>query len=98
MIDTTVFQNKTAVYYTLGCKLNFQRLQLSAKSCGRQESGLHVKGKKSRHLCIKYLFGERQTRNVVRLFIGWSSSIRSFVVVTGCYAQLKPGDVAKIKE
>mgnify|MGYP003556281468 FL=1 len=23
MIDTTVFQNKTAVYYTLGCKLNF---------------------------------------------------------------------------
>ena len=23
MIDTSVFQDKTAVYYTLGCKLNF---------------------------------------------------------------------------
>ncbi len=23
MIDTTIFQDKTAVYYTLGCKLNF---------------------------------------------------------------------------
>ena len=23
MIDNTVFQDKTAVYYTLGCKLNF---------------------------------------------------------------------------
>ena len=23
MIDTTVFQDKKAVYYTLGCKLNF---------------------------------------------------------------------------
>ena len=26
MIDTTVFQNKTAVYYTLGCKLNFSEM------------------------------------------------------------------------
>ena len=23
MIDTTIFQDKVAVYYTLGCKLNF---------------------------------------------------------------------------
>ena len=23
MIDTTIFQDKTAVFYTLGCKLNF---------------------------------------------------------------------------
>ena len=23
MTDTTIFQNKKAVYYTLGCKLNF---------------------------------------------------------------------------
>ena len=46
MIDTTVFQNKTAVYYTLGCKLNFQRLQLSVKSCVKQGSELRVKEKK----------------------------------------------------
>ena len=23
MIDNTIFENKTAAYYTLGCKLNF---------------------------------------------------------------------------
>lgn len=46
MIDTTVFQNKTAVYYTLGCKLNFQRLQLLVKFCVRQEFGLRVKERK----------------------------------------------------
>ena len=31
MIDTTVFQNKTAVYYTLGCKLNFSETSTIGK-------------------------------------------------------------------
>lgn len=31
MIDTTIFQNKTAVYYTLGCKLNFSEPQQLAE-------------------------------------------------------------------
>ena len=31
MIDTSVFQNKTAVYYTLGCKLNFSETSTIGK-------------------------------------------------------------------
>ena len=31
MIDTTVFQNKKAVYYTLGCKLNFSETSTIGK-------------------------------------------------------------------
>ena len=31
MIDTTVFQDKTAVYYTLGCKLNFSETSTIGK-------------------------------------------------------------------
>ena len=47
MIDTTVFQNKTAVYYTLGCKIEFFRdFKLSVKSCVKQGSELCVKEKK----------------------------------------------------
>ena len=38
MIDTTIFENKTAVYYTLGCKLNFAE----TSTIGRQlaEAGI----------------------------------------------------------
>ena len=31
MIDTNIFQNKTAVYYTLGCKLNFSETSTIGK-------------------------------------------------------------------
>ena len=32
MIDTTIFQDKTAVYYTLGCKLNFSETSTIGKT------------------------------------------------------------------
>lgn len=31
MIDTNIFQDKTAVYYTLGCKLNFSETSTIGK-------------------------------------------------------------------
>ena len=59
MIDTTVFQNKTAVYYTLGCKLNFSETSTIGKIL--REAGVRTarKEKKARYLCGKYLFGDR---------------------------------------
>lgn len=40
MIDTTIFQDKVAVYYTLGCKLNLQRPLLleNIKGSGSSDS------------------------------------------------------------
>ena len=37
MIDTNIFQDKTAVYYTLGCKLNFSETStIGEKFCGKR--------------------------------------------------------------
>ena len=51
MIDTTVFQDKTAVYYTLGCKLNFSETSTIGKIL--REAGVRIarKGEKA-DLCI----------------------------------------------
>lgn len=40
MIDTTIFQDKTAVYYTLGCKLNFSETSTIGKIL--QEAGIRT--------------------------------------------------------
>ena len=39
MIDTTIFQDKTAVYYTLGCKLNFSETSTIGKTLKEAEIG-----------------------------------------------------------
>ena len=41
MIDTNIFQDKTAVYYTLGCKLNFSETSTIGKIL--QEAGVRVR-------------------------------------------------------
>ena len=46
MIDTTVFQNKTAVYYTLGCKLNFSETSTIGKILREAGVGLRAKERK----------------------------------------------------
>lgn len=47
MIDTTIFQDKTAVYYTLGCKLNFSETSTIGKTL--KEAGIRTarKGEKA---------------------------------------------------
>ena len=40
MIDTSAFQGKTAVYYTLGCKLNFSETSTFGKML--QEMGVRT--------------------------------------------------------
>ena len=51
MIDITVFQNKTAVYYTLGCKLNFSETSTIGKIL--REAGVRTvrKGEKA-DICV----------------------------------------------
>ena len=68
MIDTTIFENKTAAYYTLGCKLNFAETSTIGKTLAAA--------------------GVRKAREGERA---------DFVVATGCYAQLKPEEVAAIE-
>ncbi len=98
MIDTTVFQNKTAVYYTLGCKLNFSETSTIGKLL--REAGVRTarKGEKA-DLCIVNTcsvteMADKKCRQAINRLVKQHPG--AFVVVTGCYAQLKPGDVAQI--
>ncbi|MDD2328519.1 MAG: tRNA (N(6)-L-threonylcarbamoyladenosine(37)-C(2))-methylthiotransferase MtaB [bacterium] len=99
MIDQSIFQNKTAAYYTLGCKLNFAE----TSAIGRQlfHSGVRRarKGQQADicviNTCSVTELADKKGRQAIRKAIQEHPS--AFVVVTGCYAQLKPEEIAKIE-
>lgn len=99
MIDRTIFENKTAAYYTLGCKLNFAE----TSAIGRQLLNAGVrrarKGQPADicviNTCSVTELADKKGRQAIRKVIQENPS--AFIVVTGCYAQLKPEDVAAIE-
>lgn len=99
MIDNSVFENKLAVYHTLGCKLNFAE----TSAIGRQLSEVGVrkarKGEKADvcviNTCSVTELADKKCRQAVRKLI--KENPGAFVIVTGCYAQLKPEDIASIE-
>ena len=99
MIDTTVFQDKTAVYYTLGCKLNFSETSTIGKIL--REAGVRTarKGEKADicvvNTCSVTEMADKKCRQAIHRLVKQHPG--AFMVVTGCYAQLKPGDVSKIE-
>lgn len=99
MIDTTVFQNKTAVYYTLGCKLDFSETSTIGKIL--REAGVRTarKGEKADicvvNTCSVTETADKKCRQAIHRLVKQHPG--AFVVVTGCYAQLKPGEVAQIE-
>jgi threonylcarbamoyladenosine tRNA methylthiotransferase MtaB len=99
MIDTTVFQDKTAVYYTLGCKLNFSETSTLGKTL--REAGVRTARKGERadicviNTCSVTQMADKKCRQAIHRMV--KQHPEAFVVVTGCYAQLKPEDIAKIE-
>lgn len=99
MIDTSIFQNKTAVYYTLGCKLNFSETSTIGKAL--QEAGVRTarKGEQADicvvNTCSVTEVADKKCRQAINRLVKRHPG--AFVVVTGCYAQLKPDAVAKIE-
>lgn len=99
MIDTTVFQDKTAVYYTLGCKLNFSETSTIGKAL--REAGVRTarKGEQADicviNTCSVTEMADKKCRQAIHRMIKQHPG--AFVVVTGCYAQLKPGNITKIE-
>lgn len=80
MTDTTIFQNKKAVYYTLGCKLNFAETSTIGKML--KEVGVRTvrKGEQA-DICVINTCSvtEMADKNAVRLFIVWRKSIRELL-------------------
>lgn len=99
MIDTSVFQDKTAIYYTLGCKLNFSETSTIGKILG--EAGVRTirKGEKADicviNTCSVTETADKKCRQAIHKMI--KNHPGAFVVVTGCYAQLKPENITRIE-
>lgn len=99
MIDTQVFQDKKAVYYTLGCKLNFSETSTIGKLL--TEAGVRTarKGEQADicvvNTCSVTEVADKKCRQAIHRLVKQHPG--AFVVVTGCYAQLKPETVAQIE-
>ena len=94
-----MFKDKKAAFYTLGCKLNFSE----TSTIGRQltdigfiktdfdsPADLYVI-----NTCSVTENANRECRRIIRK--AKKNSPNSFVVVTGCFAQLKPKEITAIE-
>ena len=91
--------HKTASFYTLGCKLNFSETSTIARDLENEgfarvefESGADIY---VINTCSVTDQADKKCRNVVRRALKYNSS--AFIVVIGCYAQLKPKEISSIK-
>lgn len=99
MIDSSAFQGKKAVYYTLGCKLNFSETSTFSKLL--QEYGVtNVADGDQADICLINTcsvteVADRKCRQAIRRMVREHPG--AFVVVTGCYAQLESEAISKIE-
>lgn len=99
MIDTSVFENKIAAYYTLGCKLNFAETSTIGKMLADKGIRKARTGEQAQicvvNTCSVTELADKKCRQAIRKINKQHPG--AFVVVTGCYAQLKPEEVAGIE-
>ena len=99
MIDTSAFQGKTAKYFTLGCKLNFSETSTFGQML--QEMGVKTADNAEKadlcliNTCSVTEVADSKCRQAIRKMV--KENPDSFVIVTGCYAQLEAETVAKIE-
>ncbi len=99
MIDTNIFSDKKAVYYTLGCKLNFSETSTIARML--KEAGVRTvrKGEKADicvvNTCSVTDTADKKCRQAIHKLI--KENPEAYVIVTGCYAQLNPQLIADIE-
>lgn len=97
MIDYSVFKDKKAVYYTLGCKLNFSETATIERQL--QEVGIRTakRGEKADicivNSCAVTQEAEKKCRQAIHKLVRQNPG--AFVVVTGCYAQLSAEKLSK---
>lgn len=99
MIDTSVFQDKKVLFHTLGCKLNFAE----SSTIGKQlfEAGFQkVAAGETPDICIINTCSvtetaDRKDRQAIKQIINKYPD--AYIIVIGCYAQLKPEEIAHIE-
>ena len=99
MTDTSVFEDKKAAYYTLGCKLNFAETTTIGRALLAQ--GIRsVRPQEEADICVINTcsvteLADKKCRTMIRKAAREHPG--AFVIVTGCYAQLSPEEVADIE-
>lgn len=98
MIDTSAFQGKKAVYYTLGCKLNFSETSTFGKLLSEMGVTTAAKGEHADiclvNTCSVTEMADHKCRQAIHRLVRENPG--SFVIVTGCYAQLESETVSKM--
>ncbi len=99
MTDNFVFNNKKVAFHTLGCKLNFAETSAIGKKM-KEEGFVKAKTGEQADVCVVNTcsvtdIADRKSRQAIsRLNRQHPNAI---MVVTGCYAQLKPEEIAKLE-
>ena len=92
-------QYGTAAFYTLGCKLNFSETSTIARNL--EDNGFAKVSFDNKadiyviNTCSVTDQADKKCRNIVRKALGYNPE--AFIIVIGCYAQLKPEEISKIK-
>jgi len=99
MIDNSLFNNKKVVFHTLGCKLNFAETSAIGKQLS-DEGFVKIKPGEQADVCIINTCSVTDTADhkcrqaINRLHRQHPNAV---MIVTGCYAQLKPDEIASIE-
>lgn len=98
MIDNTTFGRRTALFHTLGCKLNFAETSTVARLMA--DRGIVRAGRGETpdivvvNTCSVTELADKKCRQTIRRLV--KKYPGATVLVTGCYAQLKSEEVAGI--
>ena len=95
MIDSSILQGKKAAFFTLGCKLNFAETSTVAQQLARYGVTKTAKGEVADivvvNTCSVTEVADHKCRQAIHRLVKQHPG--AFVVVTGCYAQLKPQEI-----
>ena len=98
MIDSSAFQGKIAVYFTLGCKLNFSETSTFGQMLQNLGVRTAAKGEKADlcliNTCSVTEVADHKCRQAIHRMVRQHPG--AFIVVTGCYAQLESEEVSRI--
>ncbi|MDD3080158.1 MAG: tRNA (N(6)-L-threonylcarbamoyladenosine(37)-C(2))-methylthiotransferase MtaB [Paludibacter sp.] len=99
MIDNNIFHNKKVAFHTLGCKLNFAETSAIGKKMA-EEGFVKVRPGEEADVCVINTCtvtdtADRKCRQAIGKFHRMYPN--SIMVITGCYAQLKPEEITKIE-
>ncbi|GHT35507.1 tRNA (N(6)-L-threonylcarbamoyladenosine(37)-C(2))-methylthiotransferase MtaB [Bacteroidia bacterium] len=98
MTDNNIYKNKKVAFHTLGCKLNFTETSFIGKSL--MDNGFRkAKAGEQADVCIINTCSvtdtaDRKSRQAINKLA--KAHPNAFIIVTGCYAQLKPEEIAKL--